>query len=132
MANNFDGLAFHSSPNRGFSSNVGNSASSPLSEFSLRGASANVPTVNQVDTSSFLDGLAGDSSGLGSLGNIATGISGLASAFAGLKQLGLAEDAFKFNKSAKEKELAMAQDAYDKNVARAKSVGDQMRAGKVN
>lgn len=76
---------------------------------------------------SFLDSL-GD---LGKLGNLASGIGGLASSFAAFKQLGLAEDAFKFNKEMKEKEYAMAKDAYDRNVKRATSIGDQMRAGSV-
>lgn len=75
---------------------------------------------------SFLGGL-----DMGKLGDFAGLAGGLANTFAGFKQLGLAEDAFNFNKGMKEKEYAMAKDAYDRNVARAKSVGDQMRAGKV-
>lgn len=55
--------------------------------------------------------------------------SGLADSYKGLKQLGLAEDTFNFNKSMKEKEYSMAKDAYDRNVARADSISEQMRAG---
>ncbi len=73
-----------------------------------------------------------DSNTLNALGKVGSLAGGLAGTYAGFKQLGLAEDAFNFNKELKEKEYAMAKDAYDKNVARAKSVGDQMRAGSVN
>lgn len=45
-----------------------------------------------------------------------------------MQQLGLAKDAFKFNKDMKQKEYGMARDAYDKNVARRESVSNQMRA----
>lgn len=65
---------------------------------------------------------------IGTLGNLALG--GLA-AYTNMQQLGLAKDAFKFNKDLKNKEYAMAKDAYDRNVARAKSIGNQMNAGKV-
>jgi hypothetical protein len=75
-----------------------------------------------------LDLAATNMSGLGSIGNIA---SGLGSLYLGNKQLGLAEDTFAFNKDMQNKQYAMAKDAYDKNVARAASVGSQMNAGKV-
>lgn len=73
----------------------------------------------------------GGGQGLANFGtgvNIATGLYG---AYLGNKQLGLQEDAFNFNKAMKEKEYAMAKDAYDRQVARADSIGSQMRAGKV-
>lgn len=88
----------------------------------------------------FLDGLA-NTFGKGfnyigenqkSLGDLAGLAGSLANTFAGFKQLGLAEDTFNFNKAMKEKEYAMAKDAYDRNVKRATSIGNQMRAGGVN
>ena len=75
--------------------------------------------------SGFLDSIGG----LKGLGTIAGIGGGLANALLGYKQLGLQEDAFDFNKAMKEKEYRMAKDAYDKNVARAKSIGEQMRSG---
>ena len=66
--------------------------------------------------------------GLGSIGNIAQGIGGL---YLGSKQLGLAKDKFAFDKDMVNKQYAMAKDAYDKQVARANSIGSQMNAGKV-
>lgn len=68
-------------------------------------------------------------------GNIGTGLqlgTGLFNAYTGYKQLGLAEDTFNFNKDMAQKEYAMAKDAYDKQVKRASSIGDQMQAGKVS
>lgn len=72
--------------------------------------------------------------GLGTLQGVGVGLQGLgtlANAFMGYKNYKLAKDAFNFNKDMKQKEYAMAKDAYDKNVARAKSIGSQMREGKV-
>ena len=66
--------------------------------------------------------------GLGSIGNIAQGVGGL---YLGSKQLGLAKDKFAFDKDMVNKQYAMAKDAYDKQVARANSIGSQMNAGKV-
>jgi len=81
------------------------------------------------DNSARLFGLGKNTwSNIGTMGNLALG--GLA-AYTNWQQLGLAKKAFKFNKDMKQKEYAMAKDAYDRNVARAKSIGDQMRAGKV-
>ena len=70
----------------------------------------------------------------GNWGNIGTGaqaLSGLANVYGNLKQLGLAEDTFNFNKDMANKQYAMAKDAYDRNVARADSISKQMAAGKV-
>lgn len=67
-------------------------------------------------------------SGLGSLGTL--GAAGL-NAWTGMKQLDLAEDTFNFNKLDANRTYEMAKDAYDKNVARAGSIGTQMNAGKV-
>lgn len=66
--------------------------------------------------------------GLGSIGNIATGLGGV---YLGAQQLGLAKEKFAFDKDMIGKQYAMAKDAYDKQVARAKNIGDQMNAGKV-
>lgn len=66
--------------------------------------------------------------GLGTIGNLA---SGLGSIFLGSKQLGLAKDAFNFNKDMANKEYAMALEAYNANKARSESIGNQMNAGKV-
>lgn len=68
---------------------------------------------------------------MGSLGKLGTLAGGLADSFMAYKQMGLAEDAFNFNKDMAMKEYNMTKDAYDRNVKRAKSIGDQMRAGGV-
>ena len=74
-------------------------------------------------------GLGNDTWGaLGSIGKIGAG---LGQAWLGNKQLGLAEDAFAFNKMDKNRTYEMAKDAYDKNVARAGNIGAQMNKGKV-
>lgn len=116
------GLAGNLANYAGNSNFLGN----PVDEFSTKIASNNV-TTNVKPTGSFLGDLNMDK-----LGNIAGLAGSLANTFMGFKQLGLAEDAFNFNKAMKEKEYAMAKDAYDRNVARARSIGDQMRAGGVN
>ena len=67
-------------------------------------------------------------SGLGSLATL--GVGGL-NAWTGMKQLDLAEDTFDFNKLDANRTYEMAKDAYDKNVARAGSIGTQMNKGKV-
>lgn len=66
---------------------------------------------------------------IGTMGKLGTG---LANAYLGYKNYGLAQDTFAFNKDMKEKEYAMAKDAYDRQVARASSIGNQMQAGAVN
>lgn len=76
-------------------------------------------------TDSFLGSL-----DFGKLGDMAGLAGSLANTFMGFKQLGLAEDAFNFNKDMKTKEYQMAKDAYDRNVRRAESISDQMRAGR--
>ena len=70
----------------------------------------------------------GTMKGLGSIGDIA---SGLGSLYLGSKQLGLAEDTAAFNKDMLTKQYNMAKDAYDKQTARASSIGLQMQTGKV-
>lgn len=74
-------------------------------------------------------------SGFGmNMNTIGTGFniaSGLGSLYLGNKQLGLAEDKFAYDKDMMNKQYAMAKDAYDKQVARAGSIGSQMNAGKV-
>lgn len=92
-------------------------------------------TSNSLNNDSFLgrlDSFLGENQNtLNTLGDIGNLASGLAGTFAGIKQMGLAEDAFDFNKAMKEREFAMAKDAYDRNVRRAESIGNQMRAGSV-
>lgn len=71
----------------------------------------------------------------GTWGNIGTGVdaaTGLASLYAGMQGLDLAKDQFNFNKDQANKQYAMAKDAYDRNVARADSIGNQMAAGSAN
>lgn len=65
---------------------------------------------------------------IGTIGQI--GLGGL-NALTGMKQMKLAKDAFNFNVMDKNRTYEMAKDAYDKNVARAGSIGKQMNAGKV-
>lgn len=91
-----------------------------------------VPTTTTAHNSIFgEDGFGfnkGTMQGLGSIGQIGAGLGSL---FLGAKQLGLAEDKFKFDKDMLNKQYAMAKDAYDRQTARATSIGDQMNAGKV-
>lgn len=68
-------------------------------------------------------------SNIGTLGNLGMGLAGTVAA---MEQLNLQKDAFKFNKDMKEKEYGMARDAYDRNVARAAGIGEQMRKGQVS
>lgn len=71
----------------------------------------------------------------GTWGNIGTGVNavtGLASLYAGLQGLDLARDQLNFNKDQANKQYTMAKDAYDRNVARADSIGNQMAAGSAN
>lgn len=51
---------------------------------------------------------------------------GALNTWGGLEELGLAKDAFNFNKNMAEKEYAMAKDAYDRNVKRSEHVASQM------
>lgn len=57
---------------------------------------------------------------------------GLANTITAMDQLNLQKEAFGFNKDMKNKEYSMAKDAYDRNVARAASIGEQMRKGQVS
>ena len=66
---------------------------------------------------------------IGTIGQLGTG---LANAYMGYKNLGLAEDTFAFNKDMMNKQYAMAKDDYDRQVARSSSIGTQMNAGKVS
>lgn len=68
---------------------------------------------------------------IGNTGSVLGGIGDLANAWTGYQQLGLAKKAFNFNRDMKEKEYAMAKDAYDRQVNRANSIGSQMQAGRV-
>lgn len=70
----------------------------------------------------------GTMEGLGSIGGIGAGIGKI---WLGSKQLGLAEDKFEFDKNMLNKQYDMAKDNYDRQKARAESVGNQMQAGKV-
>lgn len=65
---------------------------------------------------------------IGTIGKIGVG---LGQTWLGAKQLKAAEKAFDYNVMDKNRTYAMAKDAYDKNVARAGSIGKQMNAGKV-
>jgi hypothetical protein len=66
--------------------------------------------------------------GLGAAGQLLGGAIG---AYTGLENLGLARKTLDYNMAMGDKQYAMAKDAYDRNVARANSIGDQMAAGKV-
>ncbi len=68
--------------------------------------------------------------GLGSLGNLTfenglgaiKGLTGLANAYTGYKQLGLAEDAFDFNKAAANREYVANVQKYNNSLARTAAV----------
>lgn len=132
MVNNYDGSSFLNTQflpgEKSFTQNVNTSGYNDLG-FKSDGLASSFGNILGSDGKGGILGMSKETlGGLGDLGGLA---GGLASTYAGFKQLGLAEDAFNFNKAMKEKEYAMAKDAYDRNVARAKSVGDQMREGKV-
>ena len=84
---------------------------------------------NQVPqtTPTFMDSIGG----LQGVGLGIEGLSAIGNYFNASKANKLAEKGLAFNMDMANKQYAMAKDAYDKNVARAKSVGDQMNAGKV-
>ena len=76
----------------------------------------------------------GQSSGLAGLGAVKTGVdigTGIGNLWLGYEQYGLNKDIYNTNKENAAKEYAMKKDAYDRNVARADSIGNQMNAGKV-
>ena len=91
-----------------------------------------VPTTTSANNSIFgADGFGfnkGTMQGLGSIGQIGAGLGSL---FLGAKQLGLAEDKFKFDKDMLNKQYAMAKENYDRQKARSESIGSQMQSGRV-
>ena len=94
----------------------------------LNGTAVNTPEVTSIFGTDGFGLNTGTMKGLGSIGDMA---SGLGSLYLGSKQLGLAEDTAAFNKDMLTKQYNMAKDAYDKQTARASSIGSQMQAGKV-
>jgi hypothetical protein len=67
-------------------------------------------------------------------GGLAAGgqlLGGAIGAYTSLENLGLAKKVADYNMSMGDKQYAMAKDAYDRNVARATSISDQMAKGKV-
>jgi hypothetical protein len=67
-------------------------------------------------------------------GGLAAGgqlLGGAIGAYTGLEKLGLAKKVADYNMAMEDKQYAMAKDAYDRNVARATSISDQMAKGKV-
>lgn len=87
-----------------------------------------VPTNNSIFGADGFGFNKGTLQGLGSIGQIGTGLGNL---FLGSKQLRLAEDKFAFDKDMLNKQYMMAKDAYDKQTARSASIGNQMQSGKV-
>lgn len=115
-----NGLAFSSvqNNNQGYAANWDNQAA----DF---GGTSNYGTQTG-------DGLFGiDNQQWGNIGQAGQLGLGLANAYSGYKNMQLKRDAFDFNKDMKQKEYAMAKDAYDRQIRRATSIGDQMRAGQV-
>jgi hypothetical protein len=67
-------------------------------------------------------------------GGLAAGgqlLGGAVGAYTALENLGLAKKVADYNMSMGDKQYAMAKDAYDRNVARAAGISDQMAKGKV-
>lgn len=90
----------------------------------------NLPTTGSTGGGTGLFGLKDSTWGnIGTAGQLGLG---LANTLTAMRQLELQKDAFAFNKDMKNKEYAMAKDAYDRNVARAASIGEQMRKGQVS
>lgn len=90
----------------------------------------NLPTAGSTGGDTGLFGLKDTTWGnIGMAGQLGLG---LANTLTAMDQLRLQKDAFAFNKDMKNKEYAMAKDAYDRNVARAASIGEQMRKGQVS
>jgi hypothetical protein len=70
----------------------------------------------------------------GTWGGLAAGgqlIGGAVGAYTALENLGLAKKVADHNMAMSDKQYDMAKDAYDRNVARATSISDQMAKGKV-
>jgi hypothetical protein len=86
------------------------------------------PKITKTPDTTF--GLTGEQWGVAGLaGKLALG--GL-EAYTGFKNMKLAEESFAFNKDMLNKQYAMAEDAYKKNVNRAASIGAQMRGETLN
>ena len=94
----------------------------------LNGTAVNTPEVSSIFGTDGFGLNTGTMKGLGSIGDIA---SGLGSLYLGSKQLGLAEDKFKFDKDMLNKQYAMAKENYDRQKARSESIGSQMQSGRV-
>lgn len=94
----------------------------------LNGQQIDVPQSSGLFGSEGFGMNAGTLKGLGSITDMAAGLGGL---FLGAKQLGLAKDKFAYDKQMMDKQYAMAKDSYDRQVARANNIGQQMNAGKV-
>lgn len=65
----------------------------------------------------------------GNIGTIGQLGLGALSAYTNWGQLELAKDAFSYNKEMKDKEYAMAKDAYDRRIAKGTSITEQINAG---
>lgn len=98
------------------------------SKLMLGGNQINVPTNNSIFGTEGFGFNKGTMQGLGSIGQIGAGLGSL---FLGAKQLGLAEDKFKFDKDMLNKQYAMAKENYDRQKARSESIGSQMQSGRV-
>lgn len=94
----------------------------------LGGNQINVPTNNSIFGTEGFGFNKSTMQGLGSIGQIGAGLGSL---FLGAKQLGLAEDKFKFDKDMLNKQYAMAKENYDRQKARSESIGSQMQSGRV-
>ena len=79
------------------------------------------PTVAEPKT--FLGLEQGTWGGLGAAGQLLGGVIG---GYTGLENLGLARKTLDYNMAMGDKQYAMAKDAYDRNVARAEHIGNQM------
>jgi hypothetical protein len=93
----------------------------PTSSF-LKNSMGNINPITQ-EPKTFLGLEQGTWGGLGAAGQLLGGAIG---AYTGLENLGLARKALDYNMAMGDKQYAMAKDAYDRNVARAEHIGNQM------
>jgi hypothetical protein len=93
-----------------------------ISNFAM-GADGLVRPNTLAEPKTFLGLEQGTWGGLGAAGQLLGGAIG---AYTGLENLGLARKALDYNMAMGDKQYAMAKDAYDRNVARAEHIGNQM------